>query len=125
MSSGGGGRASGKSAVLSGRRTMHMPAVGGGGPAGSTQRLNLPTRPVPSAGRAIPAPALPPPLPRVNVEPPAAQSTIGNGLKMTLLQATALLGSEAFKRLATCEEGSEETASLERLMSLLQQVRQI
>jgi hypothetical protein len=49
----------------------------------------------------------------------------GNGLKMTLLQATALLGSEAFKRLATCEEGSEETASMERLMSLLQQVRQI
>jgi hypothetical protein len=44
---------------------------------------------------------------------------------MTLLQATALLGSEAFKRLATCEEKSEETASLERLMDMLQQVRHI
>jgi hypothetical protein len=111
MWSGGGGRASGKSAVLSGRRTMHT--VGGGGPEGSTQRLSLSTQPLPGPGRAVPAP-LPLP-PSFNVEASvavpssssssAAQSMAGNGLKMTPTQATTLLGAEAFKRMAPCEEG--------------------
>jgi hypothetical protein len=46
-----------------------------------------------------------------------------NGLKMTLLQAVNILGSEAFKHLATCEDGSEQMTSLQRLLELLPQVR--
>jgi hypothetical protein len=132
MSSAGGGRASGKSAVLSARRAMH--AVGGGGPEGSTQRLSLSTQPLPGPGRAVPAHAPLPLPPSVNVEASvavpsssssssAAQSTVGNGLKMTPTQATALLGSEAFRRLAACEEGSDQMERLQRLVELLPQVR--
>jgi hypothetical protein len=129
-SSAGGGRASGKSAAFNGRRAMH--AVGGGGPKGSTQRLSLSTYPLPQTGGAVPAPA---PLltASVNVEASvavpfsssssAAQSMDGNGLKMTLLQAVSILGADAFKRLATCEEGSEQMTSLQRLLELLPQVR--
>jgi hypothetical protein len=47
----------------------------------------------------------------------------GIGLKMTLPEAVSIMGAEAFKRLATCEEGSEPVTSLERLVELLPQVR--
>jgi hypothetical protein len=115
----GSGHASAQSAVFNGRRAM--PAVGGGGPEGSTQRLSLPTQPLPGPGRAVPDPA-PLPLPRIKAEASAAQPTAQDGLKMTLLEAVNILGPEAFRRLAACEEGSEEIGSLDRLVDLFQQV---
>jgi hypothetical protein len=41
---------------------------------------------------------------------------------MTLQEAVNVLSLETVKRLALCEEGSEQMESLERLMELLLQV---
>lgn len=118
--SGGGSRASARSAAFNGRRAM--PAVGGGGPDGPISRLSLSAHPLLPTGRAVPAPAPLPLRPRIKAEAAAVQPSAQDGLKMTLIEAVNILGPEAFRRLAACEEGSEEIGSLDRLVDLFQQV---
>jgi hypothetical protein len=52
----------------------------------------------------------------------AQSGTSHGGLKMTLLEAVNILWPEAFTRLAACDEGSEQTGHLDRLVELFQQV---
>jgi hypothetical protein len=105
------------SAASKGRRAMA--AVGGGGPDGTIPPLRLSVQPMPKLERAS----------AVKVEAAAgvapasaAQSTSHGGLKMSLLEAVNILGAETFTRLTACERGSEQMASLDRLMDTLQQV---
>jgi hypothetical protein len=114
------------SAASKGRRATA--AVGGGGPDGSIPPLRLSVQPMPKLERAsaLPQPSIPT---TVKVEAAAlvapasvAQLTSHDGLKMTLLEAVNILGAETFTRLAACERGSEQMASLDRLMDTLQQV---
>jgi hypothetical protein len=115
------------SSAIKGRRAMT--AVGGGGPDGSIPPLRLSVQPMPKLERAS---ALPQPSAPTNIKVEAAAAvapasvaqsgTSHEGLKMTLLEAVNILGPEAFKRLAACERGSEQTANLDRLVELFQQV---
>lgn len=85
-------------------------------PAQSMPTSSSPARVKVDAAPAVPAPA---PLPIVN----GPQAAAPDGLKMTLSEAVNMLVLEAARRLGGCEEGSEQTVGLERLLELLLQVK--
>lgn len=116
--------ASSAAAASSGRRQVATADRGDADAPAQPQPLPaqpMPTSSSPSRVKVEAAPAVPAPasLPAVN----GPQAAGPDGLKMTLSEAINMLVLEAAKRLDVCEEGSEQSVGLERLLELLLQVK--